>query len=254
MKALIIEDEINAFELLRNRIQKIVPGVEVLGPLQSIVAGINWFKNNNEPDLVFLDVELEDGQSFEIFKHVELNCPIIFTTAYDQYAIRAFTLNSVDYLMKPISESDLEQALDKIKKMKQVYAQSSSSLLGSILKEKEATKSRSRFLVSVGSKYFFLKTNEVAFFYSEEGLTFLKTFKNQRYILDESLDQLVLELDPSQFFRINRSHIINLDAIEATHDYLGNRFKLEIIKPIENDGLIVSRARRREFKNWLGGK
>ena len=251
MKILIIEDEINAFEILSKRIEQLLPKAEIVGQLKSIVESINWFTQNEAPELVFLDVELSDGQCFEIFKHTPIQCPVIFTTAYDQYAIKAFTLNSVAYLLKPISLGDLRKALGKYRQMKQTFSPVDLGNLNQYLQLQQGPK-RKRFLVHSGEKYFFVKTQEVAYFYSEEGVSFLKTLQDKRYLINETLDTLNQELDSEQFFRINRHQIIHIEAIKTIHEYFNRRFKVELVPPLMEHEFIVSRLRRSEFKQWLG--
>ncbi len=251
MNVLIIEDEINAYNILRKRLQKQSTAVQIVAHLKTIVESINWFKNHPKPDLVFLDIELADGQSFEIFNHVKVNCPIIFTTAYDQYAIKAFSLNSVDYLLKPISDQDLSKALQKFHQMRQTFAPFDFTQLQNLLSK--PNKSRQRFLVNTGEKYFFVKTNDVAYVYAEEGVTFLKTNNNRRHLLNETLDTIMEELDSKSFFRINRHQIINIEYIQSIHEYFNRRFKIELLTPLKEHEFIVSRLRRSEFKGWLNG-
>ena len=250
MRILIIEDESNAFEILKKRILQLLPDAEITGHLSSIVESINWFIPNEMPDLIFLDVELADGRCFEIFKHVRVTCPVIFTTAYDQFAIEAFKLNSVDYLLKPISLGDLRKALTKLREMQQAFYPASAlhtyphSIMGNSV-------IRRRFLVHSGDTYFAIKAKEVAYLYSEDGVSFLKTMEGRRHLITETLDTLAKELDPAQFFRINRHQIINIDSIQEIHEYFNRRFKLDILPDSSSEEFIVSRLRRAAFKNWL---
>lgn len=251
MNILIIEDEINAFEILKKRLEALLPQAEIVGNLKSIVESINWFTQNEAPELVFLDVELSDGQCFEIFKYIEVQCPVIFTTAYDQFAIEAFSLNSVAYLLKPISTGDLRRALEKFRQMKHTFSSPDLNQLNQFLQQQRRA-TRKRFMVHSGEKYFFIKTKEIAYLYAEEGVSFLKTLQNKRYLLNETLDKLSSELDPEQFFRINRHQIIHIEAIHTIHEYFNRRFKVELIPPLSDHEFIVSRLRRAEFKLWLG--
>ncbi|MEL6674782.1 MAG: LytTR family DNA-binding domain-containing protein [Bacteroidota bacterium] len=253
MDILIIEDELNAFEILQKRLAMQAPQARVIGHLRTIVDSINWFKAHPEPDLVFLDIELTDGQSFEIFKHVSLRCPVIFTTAYDQYAIKAFTLNSLDYLLKPISEERLQQALDKYQHLKETFAAPALEQMQALLAQQKP-RLRKRFLVSSGEKYHFIKAPEIAYFYSEDGVSFVRTLENRRHLLNDTLDSLEKELDPAAFFRINRKQIVQLDAIQTIHEYFNHRFKLDLKAPLSDHEFIVSRLRRTDFKNWLNGR
>lgn len=250
MKILIIEDETNAFDILRKRISQVFPEAEIVGHLKTILNSINWFVSHEAPDLVFLDVELADGQSFEIFNHIQINCPIIFTTAYDQYAIKAFTLNSVDYLLKPISTEDLQKAFKKFHDMKRAFTPFRMEHFQHLLSP-TLPQSMKRLLVNSGEKYFFIKTVDIAYFYSEEGVTFLRTMENRRHLINETLDNLNHKLEKDQFFRINRHQIINIEAIETIHEYFNRRFKIELLVPLSEHEFIVSRLRRTEFKHWL---
>ncbi|MEO0338353.1 MAG: response regulator, partial [Bacteroidota bacterium] len=184
MRVLIIEDEMNAYEILSKRIKKVDPSIDIIGHLKSVIEGINWFQSEQEPDLLLLDVELADGQCFEIFKHISIQCPVIFTTAYDQYAIQAFALNSVDYLLKPISEQDLSIALERLKlKRKAFSVEGIQSFLGQL-----PAKKRSRFLLQSGERYFYIKAKEIAYCYAEDGLVFIKNYENRRFLINETLE------------------------------------------------------------------
>jgi len=253
MNILIIEDEFNAFDILQKRLKKVLPEVNIVANLKSILESINWFKQHLEPDLVFLDIELADGQSFEIFNHITIHCPVIFTTAYDQYAIKAFTLNSVDYLLKPISEQDLAKALQKYHNMRNSFAPFQFQQVEQFLHLKKTTH-RKRFLVNVGEKFFFISTNDIAYLYAEDGLTFIKSIENKRHLLNETLDKIEESLSKEQFFRINRHQIINISSIETIHEYFNRRFKIELIAPLTEHEFIVSRLRRQGFKRWLNGQ
>ena len=250
MRILIIEDEQNAFEILQKRILQLLPNAQIMGHLTSIVESINWFIPNEMPDLVFLDVELADGRCFEIFKHVRVTCPVIFTTAYDQFAIDAFKLNSVDYLLKPISLGDLRKALAKLREMQQAFT-SPYSFRTKPFSIRGKPVIRRRFLVHSGDTYFAIKAKEVAYLYSEDGVSFLKTLEGRRHMISETLDTLSKELDPDQFFRINRHQIVHIDSIQEIHEYFNRRFKLDILPDSSSEEFIVSRLRRAEFKDWL---
>ena len=252
MDVLIIEDELNAFDILKKRIDQLLPHANIIGPIKSIVESIHWFIGHNAPDLVFLDIELSDGQSFEIFKHITVHCPIIFTTAYDQYAIKAFRLNSVDYLLKPISEEDLQQALEKYQHMRTAFNTFPIHHYHDLIQARSYS-IRKRFLVHTGEKYFFINTRDISYIYAEEGVTFLRTISHSRHLINETLDQLMQELDKEQFFRINRHQIVHLEAIKTIHEYFNRRFKLEVSASPDEHEFIVSRLKRAAFKKWLEG-
>ncbi|MEL6275520.1 MAG: LytTR family DNA-binding domain-containing protein [Bacteroidota bacterium] len=253
MDILILEDEVNAYQILKKRVERLLPTANIFEQVKSVVTGIQWFKEHPEPDLIFLDVELADGQCFEIFKHIKIQRPVIFTTAYDAYAIQAFRLNSVDFLLKPIAEKDLENALHKLRDMKKAFSPLTKTTLKE-LKKNAVSKKRKRFLVSTGEKYFFVKTDDVGYLYAEDGLTFLMTKEKRRHLLPaETMDNLVAELDSDLFFRINRHQIVQLDAIKLVHEYFNRRFKLALLDPLDEHEFIVSRQRRTAFKDWLNG-
>lgn len=253
MKILIIEDEMNAYDILRKRIQKLLSDVEIVAHLKTVVEAVNWFRTQTPVDLIFLDVELADGKSFEIFKHEMVNAPVIFTTAYDQYALKAFGLNSVDYLLKPISEEDLTKAIQKFHRMQSTFGLVQMEQLKKLIHTPN-TKKRNRFLINSGEKYFFVKASEIAYCYAEDGLTFLKTIANKRHLINETLDGLEQELNQEQFFRINRHQIINIEVILTIHEYFNRRFKLELLPHLTDHEFVVSRLRRGAFKKWMNGQ
>lgn len=248
MKILIIEDEKLLAERLERLIQKIEPQSIILDKLQSIEESINWFKTN-EADLIFLDIHLSDGLSFKIFEQVEVSTPIIFTTAYDQYAIKAFKLNSIDYLLKPIDEEELKES---IKKFKNLDNKQNLVDLKQLLSAVENPKNeyKKRFMVYAGQKVKSIKTEDVAYFYVLEKNIYMCTKTNENYDIDFSLDKLEAILDPDMFFRINRRYIINIESIKNMYPLSNSRIKVELF-PQPNDETNVSLHRCRNFKNWL---
>ena len=248
MRLLIIEDEPRAANQLQQMLKKSGHVYELLDTIDSVEEAVSWFKENDHPDLVFMDIQLADGLSFEIFQDVKVEVPIIFTTAFDQYAIRAFKVNSIDYLLKPIQEDDLESALKKFKKSTNqpvvdqgVFQQLLSSIQG--------TKKREGILVKKGSGYLQLKISELIYFYSEESITFGVT-SSSRFIIDETMDQLFSSLDASQFFRINRGQIVSKDSIKKIENYFNHRVKLTVRNQRDLD-FVVSRSKTSDFKAWL---
>jgi len=248
MNVVIIEDEILAAEKLVNQLQRLAPEVRVLTVLESVEEAINWLAGNPSPDLIFMDIQLEDGISFEIFDAVKVEAPVIFTTAYDEYAIRAFKVNSVDYLLKPVSDEELEAALAKFKNKydeEKAFTQKVARVIDQISK-----KFKNRFFIRVGARFQSVQVGEICCFFVEERNTFLRTVPGKTFDLDHSLDQLQLMVDPEQFFRINRNFLVNINCIHEAVAYSTNRLKVKL-KTGFDDGLIVSRDRVSEFKRWM---
>lgn len=246
MKVVIIEDEFYSAEKLSYQLQKIDASIEILAILPSVESGLTWFKNNPEPDLIFSDIQLEDKQSFELFRQLPIEAPIIYTTAYDQYALQAFKQNSIDYLLKPIDMEELRAALKKYEN--QEYRMLKKGLRFGAEKSREDFKER--FLVKRGSALGVVKTSEIAYFKSDQKLTFLVTTDNQKYIIEPTLDQLMEQVDARKFNRISRSRLISLDCIRKIHPYFNGRLKLEL-EPPEEEEVLVSRERVQIFKDWL---
>jgi len=198
-----------------------------------------------------MDIELADGQSFDIFKQVQLESPVIFTTAYDEFAIKAFKVNSIDYLLKPIKESELRVAIEKFKKTKQHQPISMLELLKKIEQLGNQRGYRSRFLIKQGQKMVSIDISEVAYFYSENKCTFMRTNQNQKYIIDLTLDELEKELAPQQFFRANRQYILSEKSIVSIHSWFNQKLKAEVNPPTE-EHIIISRDKANAFKAWMG--
>jgi DNA-binding LytR/AlgR family response regulator len=243
MKVVIIEDEFFSAEKLSFQLGKIDDSIEVLAILPSVESGLEWFRNNPEPDLIFSDIQLEDQESFELFRQLNIEAPIIYTTAYDQYALQAFKQNSVDYLLKPIDLEELKAALKK-------YENQAYRLLKKGLYLQPKGDFRERFLVKKGSGLTVIKTAEIAYFKSEQKLCFLITFTNQKFVIEATLDQLTEQVDPRKFNRISRSRLIALDSIRKIHPHFNGRLRLELDPP-EDEAVFVSRERVQAFKDWL---
>jgi DNA-binding LytR/AlgR family response regulator len=250
MNVAIIEDETLAARRLEGLVKQYDPSIEVVTTLTSIKNAVKWFSANPAPDLLFMDIHLEDGLSFTIFEQVEIMTPVIFTTAFDEYMMKAFKVNSVDYLLKPINREELARALDKFKKISRPATGASElkNLLNQVLRRETAYKSR--FAITAGSKIRTIGIEEVAYFYSEEKLTFLVTTDNHRFPVDFTLDKLTEVLDPGQFFRVNRKCIVKMKAIEGIHKYSASRLKLTLLPPPSMD-VFVSTERYGAFKEWL---
>lgn len=248
MNVVIIEDEKPSARLLERKLNAI--GVEVNMKLHSVEDSIQWFVNNPEPDLIFLDIQLSDGLSFEIFETVKIVAPVIFTTAYDEYAIQAFKLNSIDYLLKPIDKNELSFAVDKFKsnfqnENKEVNLSEIKKLISNNSKEY-----KKRFTVNVGTSIKIFNTIDIACFYSQDKTSYLLTNSGRSYILDSSLDKIYDTLDPEVFFKVNRKYVLNINEIKDIINYSNSRLKVKLNTPIEDD-IIVARDRVKAFKNWL---
>jgi DNA-binding LytR/AlgR family response regulator len=251
MNVIIIEDEQLTARRLESLLAKYDPSIHVMAILPSVTDSVDWLKNNADPDLMFMDIHLEDGQSFSIFEKINLQVPVIFTTAYDEYMIKAFKVNSVDYLMKPVSYEELSAAIDKYRRIHAANGEHKhiSALLSAI--QPKTTDFKQRFLISIGSRLKTIDISEAAYFYSSDKVTFLVTKDNQRYPIDLSLDKLATVIDPAQFFRINRQMITGLQAIANIHVYPKGRLKLDLLPPMKED-VFVSLDKVVEFKEWLG--
>jgi DNA-binding LytR/AlgR family response regulator len=249
MKAIIIEDEKLSAEHLATLISKIDTSIEIVGIYESVKQGIAAFSKGIKCDLIFADIHLADGLSFEIFSKVIVDTPVIFTTAYDEYAIKAFKLNSVDYLLKPIGISDLKSALEKFKKLNK----SAQSIIIADIAEvyQNLTKQhKTRFMVKMGETIASIKSDDITHFISEEGVVLLVTNSGKRYITDYTLDNLEEIIAPETFFRINRKVILNINYITKVSTYFNSRLKISTPNLIEDEG-IVSRERVNDFKSWL---
>ncbi|MEK6478197.1 LytTR family DNA-binding domain-containing protein [Catalinimonas sp. 4WD22] len=254
MQVLIIEDEKPAADKLIRSLQHIDSKIEVTATLASIKQAVSWFQENRA-DLIFLDIHLSDGVSFKIFEQLQqlgiehIQTPIIFTTAYDEYAIEAFKLNSIDYLLKPVSRRDLEASLRKYQRLQgqnQPPQQDLKSLLDSLRKPAY----KKRFMVSFGQRMKSIDTDQIAYFYAHDKLVQMLTLDKQKYVVDHTIQQLDDMLDPDSFFRINRKFIVNIEAIVEMHSYSKSRVKLDL-RPESPMEAVVSVERSSDFKSWL---
>jgi DNA-binding LytR/AlgR family response regulator len=259
MKVLIIEDEELAVKKLQKTLASVDPGAEVVGVADSIRSSVNWLQSNPTPDLILMDIELADGQSFEIFDKVEVKSTVIFTTSYDEYALKAFKVNSIDYLLKPVQKEDLQAALDKLKQIKSMYATTNpapsslnvDSLVKELQQKLQPKEYRKRFLVKHAQKLVSVDVEEIAYFYSDGRLNFFKTTDNRKFVVDYTMDDLEEMLDPDQYFRISRAFYVSVNCIDQIHDYFGNRLLLHL-KPAVDKEAIVSREKVTDFKKWMG--
>lgn len=247
MKVLIIEDEAPAYRRLAKLINECDSSSEVVGIIQTVKDGIDWFQKNPAPDLIFSDIQLADDLSFTIFKELNITIPIIFITAFDEYAINAFKFYSIDYLLKPVSTEDLKASLDKFKS---IHRQRSIDNYDELIRKLTEKVYRERFLVYFGDSLIPVNADAVAYFLSEDGTTLLITHENKRYFVNESLDDLEEELNPKNFFRANRQFILSLKSIDKIHNYGLQKLKITI-KPASSEEIIVSKLKATQFKKWL---
>ena len=254
MHILIIEDEPHNLRMLADLMQRLRPDWTISGRLDSVKQSVAFLRNNPQPDLILMDIQLSDGICFSIFDQVEVRSSIIFTTAFDQHAIQAFKVNSIDYLLKPVKAEELERALLKFEQWQMSAARS-----GRLVSYEELThliaagkkEFRKRFLVNSGNKYFRLNTSDIACFVSENKITSAITFAGDSHVLDFSLDSLEEELDPDFYFRADRKTIIHIDLVSRFEDYFGNKLIVRL-KPPVNDKITVSRLKAAAFKVWAG--
>ncbi|WP_103068269.1 LytR/AlgR family response regulator transcription factor [Aquimarina sediminis] len=249
MQILIIEDEPRAARQLQNLLSKSAFNFQLLDIIDTVEDAVLWFAQNTSPDLVFMDIQLADGLSFEIFQKVEVVAPIIFTTAFDQYAIQAFKVNSIDYLLKPIQNDELDTALQKFMNSNKAATQIEPVLLKELLSSMQTPQKRSGILVKEGSGFVQIRISELLYAYSQDSITFGVTH-TKRYIIDETMDQLFDSLDDTKFYRINRGQIISKNSIYKIDPYFNHRVKLSITNPRDQE-FIVSRQKTSDFKEWM---
>lgn len=249
MKVLIIEDEAAATRRLQKLIREYDPKIQIVESLDSVTSSINWLTSNEHPDLIFMDIQLADGNSFEIFKFVNIIKPVVFITAFDQYAVQAFKVNALDYLLKPIKSHELVRAIEKYQKLQtgnEFNYEEFAKLMRKDVPER-------RFLIKFGQQIKVVEMNEAAYFYTRDKITFIVTKKGKRFPLDHSLEKLEELLDGSKYFRINRQFIVGIEAINEMYAYSKSRVKVMLTPPCEED-TIVSTERSPYFKKWLTGE
>lgn len=248
MKVLIIEDELVAAQQLQRLLADADPQLQVLAVLQSIEESVEYFAEHAAPELVFMDIHLADGSSFNIFEQVKVECPIIFTTAYDQYAMQAFKVNSIDYLLKPINPSDLERALEKYRKFS-APVQSDMLALMQMMKQ-QYKQYKSYFLIPVSDRLMPLAVADIAYIWLDNKVARIVTKDNRTYAMDKPLDVLMEQLDPNLFYRVNRQFVVAHDAIKDIGFWLLGKLKLNLCVPVP-DNIIVPKAKVPEFKSWF---
>lgn len=251
MKILIIEDEPTAARRLEKMLLCIRPEIQIMAVIDTVVDAIKYFQTSPKPDLIFTDIQLADGLSFEIFSAIEAPAPLVFTTAFDEYAIKAFKLNSIDYLLKPYKDSEVEFALQKFEQSKLSSSGELQNQLSQLLSGfKNENNFKERFLFNAGTKLIPIETADIAWFEARDKYVYAKTSSGSEYVCDDALDTLEKCINPTRFFRINRSLIVNRNHIAGIHKYFNNRLKLDL-KPESKDLITVSRDRVGEFKAWL---
>ena len=251
MNVLIIEDEAPAFRRLQKCLEEIDPELKIIDVIDSVGDSIKWLKNHQHPDLIFMDIQLSDGISFDIFDQTEILTPVIFTTAFDEYMLRAFKVNSIDYLLKPIKKEDLQQSLDKYKRLNS-HGTDTMKNLNQLLRniKLDDRKYRSRFLVKKGDELFSISTDQIVCFHTHLGVVHLKTSDGRSFLMDQSLDEIMELVAPDQFYRANRQYIVHFNGIRKVHKFHKGKLLIELT---QNTGeqVTVSAEKAGEFKTWL---
>lgn len=251
MKVVIIEDEIPAANRLAKLLLQSSDGIDIINRIDSVEAAVKYFNGAPAPDLIFMDIQLADGLSFDIFEQVQVKTPVVFTTAFDQYTLKAFKVNSIDYLLKPIDENELQQALDKYHELHKKRQPDFSEKMMRLMQEMNVVKYKERLLIKRGQQLGYLKTASTAYCYADGKLCFAVDFDGTRYLLENNLSQLEEQLQPDSFYRINRHLLLNIEAVKKVHTWLGGRLKVDI-HPATTAETVVSRERVNGFKEWLG--
>jgi DNA-binding LytR/AlgR family response regulator len=251
MRVIIIEDEIPAVNRLTKMLQSIGDEMEVVKKLDSVESSIRFLQSAENIDLIFMDIQLADGLSFDILQQTEVKAPVIFTTAFDQYALKAFKVNSIDYLLKPIDENELQQAVDKYRLLYNKKENGFSAKILKLVHEMDATRYKERLLIKKGQQLSYLKTEATAYCYADGKLCYAVDFSKKKYLLESNLSQLEEHLQPNKFYRVNRHLLINIEAVSKVHTWMGGRLKLELLPSPDTD-TVVSRERVNGFKEWLG--
>jgi len=255
MRVIIVEDEQHNYRLLRGMIAKLRPDWTIEEQLESIKSTVAWLENNPAPDLIFMDIQLTDGISFSVFDRVQVSSMVIFVTAYDEYALRAFQVNSIDYLLKPVKMEQLQQGIEKFEALLKLPQQSAENtpdykeLLDTITQGKK--KYRKRLLVSGATSFFKLDVDDIAWFFTENRVTTAVTFQGKEHVIELTIEKLEEQLDPEVFFRTNRSTIVHINAIRKFENHFGGKLILRLIPPFD-EPIVISRLKAAEFKGWVG--
>lgn len=247
MRVIIIEDEKPATERLKTLLKEYDPAVEVVACLESIEETVQYLKQHAHPDLLLLDIHLSDGHSFEIFKQITYNKPVIFTTAYDQYALDAFKIFSIDYILKPVSLESLAGAMNKLKSLSVSF---SAVDFNRLLPAWQHSRYKKRFLGKVGQRLFFIDTDNIAFFQADNKIVYLVDREGNRYVVEHTMEKLEEQLDPEYYFRLNRRFIVHIEAIQQVKPYFNSRLKLAVKGAGQTEDMVISRERVAEFKQW----
>ena len=251
MKIVLIEDEPQAASRLNRLVTSLRPGTHVVAQFDTVKQAVGWLRSNPMPDLLLLDIQLADGLSFEIFDQVKITAPVIFTTAYNEYALKAFKVNSIDYLLKPIDEAELKAAFEKLELLRGQTPDSQKMMESiSYAMQMLTRRYKERFVVKVGEHLRSIEVGDILFFFSQDKATFAQTRDNRKHLLDFTLDQLEGLLNPDQFFRINRKYIVSAEALHDMVSHVNSRLRL-VLKGSDDNEIIVARERVQEFKNWL---
>lgn len=254
MNVLIIEDEPLASGRLQRMLLELDATIHITGTLQSVSESVAWLQQHPAPDLIFLDIELTDGSCFRIFERTEVLCPIVFTTSYDQFALKAFEVNSLDYLLKPIKRSELQDSLSKYKKIQQQFLNTrpfdAAGLLADI-RQTTPVSLKERFLVKVGQRYLPVEVEQVAYFFAEGRFSYLVTWKGDKYMVDYTVEELGKMVDPALFIQASRAFIVNKKSVAHLHRALHGKLRVTLSPPSKRE-LIVSKEKAKAFKTWLG--
>ncbi len=254
MKIMIIEDEELGVERLIKHLNSIDPTIEIVAITGSIQSSVQLLQTTTQPDVILMDIELSDGQSFDIFNQVQVKSTVIFTTSYDQYALKAFKVNSIDYLLKPVKKEDLKNSLDKYNQWKEQFGTLPSYSIDKLVNELKTQNNktfRTRFLVKLGQRLVSVETSEIAYFFAEGRLCYFRTWDKQKFVVDYNMDELQAMLNPPEFYRANRAFIVCIKSISQIHNYFNGKLKLEL-KPFTDKELLVSKEKATEFKEWMG--
>lgn len=250
MKIIIIEDEIKAARSLANMIAKIRPDATIQAHLQSIESAVTYLTQNEKPDLIFMDIQLSDGLCFELFKTVKIHCPIVFCTAYGEYAMDAIKANGIDYLLKPFSQEELQDAFEKVENFKNFFQQTAQPDLDGLLKKIGLDEGKKSFLVFKNNKYTTIQTDQIAFIYIHNDSATIMTFQGQEYAIAQSMDQVQALLSAKQFFRLNRQYLINFTAVKEVEHYFARKLFVKLVVP-SPDKLLIGKEKTSVFLSWL---
>lgn len=250
MNIIIVEDEIRTAKSLEKNILEIKPQVQILGKYQSVQESVEWLSSNNQPDLIFMDIQLADGLCFEIFKSAKITCPVIFCTAFDEYTLEAFKSNGVDYLLKPFSKEDITKALQKVDDLKNFFQKNTITNLDGLLAKFNSPSAKTSFLVFKNQKYTTVQTDQIAFFYIHNDTVSIMCFDKEQFPLNQSLDSVANQVSEKQFFRVNRQYLVNFKAIKEVEHYFLRKLYIKLV--IETpDKLLVNKEKSHNFLSWM---